>query len=86
MTRVDSILVYWDTQGAEEAWGYRLYERIGGELRERESGGLDEYDADHDPREIVVDIASVNDIEITASDCAYEPNVDGGWAEWTRED
>lgn len=83
-TRIDSIKVYWDTQGSEEVWGYRFYTKDNGELREFEGGGLDEYEADHDPRDIVVDLAWGHDIEITSDMCAYEPRVDGGWAEWTR--
>jgi hypothetical protein len=85
MAQIAGIKVYWDTQGQTEGWSCEIMGLDDeGLLYTLETSGLD-AEPDDDPRELVVQEAYSRDIEIRADQCAYEPNVDGGWADWTRD-
>ena len=78
MTRTATeIKVYWDAQdSSNEGWAYCMSDKIG----DIESGSIDAEDLDE-----AIDAAiseSGLDIDADAFDC--EPNVDGGYATWTR--
>ena len=87
MTReITGVKVYWDSQDPNnEGWAYRLYSRSEeGDEIEIESGEVDAAD-DASPSELVVRVAWEHGITVREDSCACEPNVDGGWAQWTRD-
>jgi hypothetical protein len=77
------ITVWWDNQDhANEGWAYRV---LGGD-DDRDEGPLDSLPDNADGtalQDAVVSIAHQHGVTITSDDVVVEPNIDGGFAEWT---
>ena len=83
---VTRVLIYWDSQDSiNEGWAYRVTFSDGTE-ESGISGFPQQDDATREQlRDAVVAVAYEYDIEISGDDVAtVEPNVDGGFAEWTN--
>jgi hypothetical protein len=84
--KLTQVEIYWDSQDPNnEGWAERLTYDDG----HQESGPCDLIDTPEASRtelqEAIVALAWQNGIEIRDDEVAVEPNVDGGYAEWTAD-